>query len=154
MLDIASEVVQDDPVADAAWALSGRRRDIHRHGKRLLHLTGRFGNPALVALEAVGAAESTSLVGAWAGAPCGAWALILWRRPDLVVVESRPNLPLWRHYQLGGLVGPKARPAAQRGFDSAHSVPHGPRNRPFDLAQWLLADLDLSDPDPPARCVK
>ncbi len=153
VLDIASEVVQDDPVADAAWALSARGRDIHRHGRRLLHLAGSFGNPALVALEAVGAAESASLVGAWAGGPRDAWALILWHRPDLVVVESRSNLPLWRHYQLGGLVGPKAL-AAQRGFDSAYSIPHGPRNRPFDLARRLLADLDLSAPEPPARCVE
>lgn len=150
VLDIATDVVQDDPLADAAWALTEKGRDVHRHGQRLLHITGRFGNRALVALEAVGAAEDAPLVGAWAGSAtdAGAWALVMWRRPELVVVEARPSGALWRHYRLNGLVGPKAL-AAQRSFESAAAVPHGPRNQPFELAQQLLSELRLAEPGPP-----
>jgi hypothetical protein len=101
VLDVASDVVQDDPLADAVWSLNEKGRDVHRHGQLLLQLTGRFSNPALVALEAVGAAEEAPLVGAWANSGSdsggGAWALVVWRRPDLIVVDARRPTPLWRH---------------------------------------------------------
>ncbi|MGQ4358755.1 hypothetical protein [Streptomyces sp. SAS_272] len=153
VLDVASDVVQDDPLADAVWSLTEKGRDVHRHGRLLLHVTGRFSNPALVALEAVGAAEDAPLVGAWADdsgsdSGGGAWALVVWRRPDLIVVDARRPIPLWRHYRLTGLVGPRAL-AAQRGFESAASVPHGPRNQPFELAHQVLSDLGLVGPRPP-----
>ncbi|MEU5698983.1 hypothetical protein [Streptomyces aurantiacus] len=152
VLDVASDVVQDDPLADAIWSLTEKRRDVHRHGQLLLHVTGRFSNPALVALEAVGAAEDAPLVGAWADSGSdsggGAWALVVWRRPDLIVVDARRPTPLWRHHRLTGLVGPKAL-AAQRSFESAASVPHGPRNQPFELAHQVLSDLRLAGPRPP-----
>ncbi len=178
VLDVASDVVSDDPLADAVWSLAEKGRDVHRHGASLLHVTGRFSNPALVALEAVGAAEDAPLVGAWAGAGpdsgsgsgsgsdvvsgagsdlvsgagsdsgAGAWALVVRRRPDLVVVDARGAVPLWRHYRLTGLVGPRAL-AAQRGFGSAASVSHGPRNQPFGLARDVLSDLSLTGPRPP-----
>ena len=154
VLDVASDVVQDDPLADAVWSLTERGRDVHRHGQLLLHITGRFSNPTLVALEAVGAAEDAPLVGAWADSGSdsseGAWALVVWRRPDLIVVDARRHTPLWRHHRLTGLVGPRAL-AAQRSFESVGSVPHGPRNQPFGLAHQLLSDLRLAGPQPP-RC--
>ncbi|MGY5099648.1 hypothetical protein [Streptomyces sp. 900105245] len=152
VLDVASDVVQDDPLADAVWSLTEKGRDVHRHGQLLLHVTGRFSNPALVALEAVGAAEDAPLVGAWAGSDSGgeAWALVIWRRPDLIVVDARRPTPLWRHHRLAGLVGPRAL-AAQRSFESVASVPHGPRNQPFELAHQVLSDLGLAGPRPP-RC--
>ncbi|MFV8185938.1 hypothetical protein [Streptomyces sp. AF1B] len=152
VLDVASDVVQDDPLADAVWSLTEKGRDVHRHGQLLLHIIGRFSNPALVALEAVGAAEDAPLVGAWADASSdsggGAWALVIWRRPDLIVVDARGSTPLWRHHRLTGLVGPRAL-AAQRSFESAASVPHGPRNQSFDLARQVLSDLRLTEPRPP-----
>ncbi|MFE1291766.1 hypothetical protein [Streptomyces sp. NPDC058751] len=152
VLDVASDVVQDDPLADAVWSLIEKGRDVHRHGQLLLHVTGRFSNQALVALEAVGAAEDAPLVGAWAdsGSDSGVepWALVVWRRPDLIVVDARRPTPLWRHYRLTGLVGPRAL-AAQRSFESAASVPHGPHNQPFELAHQVLSDLRLAGPQPP-----
>ncbi|MFD7443828.1 hypothetical protein [Streptomyces sp. NPDC059909] len=150
VLDVASGVVQDDPLADAVWSLIEKGRDVHRHGQLLLHVTGRFSNPALVALEAVGAAEDAPLVGAWAdsGRSNGPWALVIWRRPDLIVVDAHRPIPLWRHCRLTGLVGPRAL-AAQRTFGSAVSVPHGSRNQPFKLALQVLSDLRLTGPQPP-----
>lgn len=150
VLAVAADVVQDDPLDEAVSALAEKGRDAHRHGKLLLHVTGRFSSPGLVALEAVGAAEDAPLIGAWAdnGADGGPWALVVWRRPDLIVVDARQPVPLWRHHRLAGLVGPKAL-AAQRSFEAAVSIPHGPRNRPFELAREVLAELGLSDPHPP-----
>ncbi|GAA2425571.1 hypothetical protein [Streptomyces glaucus] len=150
VLAVAADVVQDDPLDEAVSALAERGRDVHRHEKLLLHVVGRFNNPALVALEAVGAAEDVPLVGAWAadGTDGGRWALVVWRRPDLVVVDARSTGLLWRHHRLTGLVGPRAL-AAQRSFASAVSVPHGPRNQPFELAERLLAELGLSSSRPP-----
>ncbi|WP_405523636.1 hypothetical protein OG426_10135 [Streptomyces canus] len=150
--DIAADIVQDDPLADAVWALTEKDRDVHRHGQLLLHVTGRFSNPALVALEAVGAAEDAPLVGAWATSDSGtgAWALVIWRRPDLIVIDARQPVPLWRHHRLISLVGPRAL-AAQRSLEAAPTVPHGPRNQPFALAEQLLSDLRLPGPRPP-RC--
>ncbi|GGU18104.1 hypothetical protein [Streptomyces violascens] len=151
VLDVASDVVQADPVDDAERTLTEKDRNVRRHGQQLLHVTGSFSNPALMALEAVGAAEDAPLVGAWASSDSsnGAWALVIWRRPDLIVVDARrPTTPLWRHHRLTGLVGPRAL-AAQRSFEAAASVPHGPRNQPFDLALQLLSDLNLPGPQPP-----
>lgn len=142
MLDAASDVVQDDPLADAVWSLTEKGRDVHRHGQLLLHVTGRFSNPALVALEAVGAAEDAPLVGAWAGSDTGSgpWALVVWRRPDLFVVDARRPISLWRHYQLAGLIGPRAL-AAQRSFESAAPVHHGPAT---SLSIWLTRSCRIS----------
>ncbi|WP_328923155.1 hypothetical protein [Streptomyces griseoaurantiacus] len=150
VLAVAAEVVQDDPLDEAVSALAEKGRDVHRHGKLLLHVTGRFSNPGLAALEAVGAAEDAPLVGAWAGdgGDGGPWALVVWRRPDLVVVDVRRTVPLWRHHRLTGLVGPRAL-AAQRGFGSVAPVQHGPRNQPFGLAEQVLAELGLPGPRPP-----
>ncbi|MEU6183184.1 hypothetical protein [Streptomyces coeruleorubidus] len=151
VLSVASDVVQDDPLDDAVSALAERGRDVHRHGRFMLHAVGRFSNPALVALEAVGAAEGAPLVGAWAtGSPAnGCWALAVWRRPDLVVVDAAGAAPLWRHYRLTDLVGPRAL-AVQRSFGSATSIPHGPRNRAFDMANRILAELGYPAPTRPA----
>ena len=48
---VAADVVQNDPVEDAYRALLEIDRDVHRHGDRLLHVVGSFGNPVLIALS-------------------------------------------------------------------------------------------------------
>lgn len=150
VLDVASDVLQDDPLADAMWSLTEKGREVHRDGPLLLHVPGSFTNPALVALQAVGAAEDAPLVAAWAGSSGSAWALVVWRRPDLIVVDAKGAVPLWKHHRLTGLVGPRAL-ASQPNPGSAPSVFHGPRNRPFELAEQVLLELGLAEPLPP-RC--
>ena len=147
----AAEVVQADPVADAVWALAEIGRDAHRHGDRLLHVTGRFANPVLAALEAVAAAQDAHLVGAWATAASGRWALCLWRKPDLIVIDRSGPVALWRHYQLTGLITPSGL-AVQKGFDGAAAVRHGPLIKSFQEATDLLSELGLASPDPPKEC--
>jgi hypothetical protein len=149
----AAEVVQADPVADAVWALEEHGRDVHRHGNRLLHVTGRFGNPVLAALEAVGAAQQADLVGAWATSDAGRWALCLWRKPDLLTIDASGRIPLWRHYRLSGLVTPHGL-AVQKSFEGAQTIQHGPFAQPFPEATALLDQLDLDSPEPPNDCVR
>jgi hypothetical protein len=147
----AADVVQADPIADAVWALAEIGRDAHRHGDLLLHVTGRFSNPVLAALEAVAAAQEAPKVGAWATATNGKWALCLWRKPDLIAIHSGGSVPLWRHYQLTGLISPSSL-AMQKSFDGATSVRHGPLVQPFQEATELLEQLGLDSPRAPSDC--
>jgi hypothetical protein len=148
----AADVVQADPIADAVWALAEINRDAHRHGELLLHVTGRFPNPLLAALEAVAAAQEAERVGAWATGSSGRWALCLWRKPDLITIDSKESVPLWRHYRLNGLISPGSL-AMQRSFDGATIVRHGPLVKPFQEATDLLSQLGLTSPQPPSVCL-
>lgn len=148
---LAAEVIQADPVADAVWALVERGRDVHRHGDCLLHVIGKFGNPVLMALEAVGAAEQAGVVGAWASSNDGKWALCLWRKPDLITVDASKQLTFWRHYKLSRFLTPHGL-ALQKSFEGAESVNHGPFVKPFAEAITLLDQLGLSTPMAPSDC--
>lgn len=151
VLDRAAALVQDDPVDDALSLLQDRGRDVHRHGEQLLHVTGRFPNAVLVALAAVGAAERSPRVGAWAGQVGPMWALCVWEPPNLyVVVPGKPRYR-WRHYRFPGLSGP-ATAAAQGELPAHFLVSHGPQNQPFAEADAALARLSLADPEPPGSC--
>ncbi|TCO33386.1 hypothetical protein EV652_103387 [Kribbella steppae] len=145
---IAADVVQNDPVADALWALAELDRDAHRHGERMLHVVGRFGNPMLIALEAVGAAQDAEIIGAWASSTSDKWALCIWRRPDLFTIDRGGPRTLWRHYRLTGLLSPRAL-ALQRSLESATAIPHVPHVEPFPEALQALAELGVPSPEPP-----
>jgi hypothetical protein len=151
VLDVVAEVIDPDPMADVISGLAEIGRDAHAHGPRLLHLSGRFGNPVLAALEGVGAVQDMDFVGVWATSTSGPWALIVWRSPDMVIVDGRSAAPLWQHRRLTPLQRPKAL-AAGKNLSSAPLVPHGPQNRPFPEAGALLHLLGLSSPNPPTEC--
>jgi hypothetical protein len=151
VLDVVAEVIDPDPIADVLSGLAEIGRDAHAHGPKLLHLTGKFGNPVLAALEGVGAVQDMDLVGVWASSTTGPWALIIWRSPDMVIVDGRSAVPLWQHRRLSPLQRPKAL-AGGKNLTSAPLVPHGPQNRAFPEAGALLHLLGLSSPNPPAEC--
>lgn len=152
VLDIAAEVVQDDPIADGVRALAEIGRKAHADGSRLLHVTGRFGNPVLAALDGISAVQDMELVGAWASSETGRWAMLIWRRPDLIVVEAtQPDRWLWRHHQLSPAITPKIL-AAQKTMERASLVRHGPQIERFQLADELLSLLGCRSPEPPADC--
>jgi len=148
---LAAEVVQADPFADAERTLTELGRDIHRHDKHLLHVTGAFTNPLPVALQAVGAAQDAPIVGAWATSTNGDWVLVIWRKPDLITIDGRGPAVLWRHYQLQGLITP-ASIAVQRHLEGAKRVHHGPFRNPFPEALALLGQLGLADVRLPPEC--
>jgi hypothetical protein len=148
VLAVADEVVQADPVADAMLALAERGRDAHRHGRQVLHVTGRFHNPLLAALEAVGAAQDAPLVAAWATSDANRWALLIWRKPDLIVIDAAGLVPLWKHYRLAGLVNPRSL-ALARGLETATAVPHGALRDSFPEALELLTALGIGEVRPP-----
>jgi hypothetical protein len=152
VLDVATEVMEPDPLADAISGLAEIGREAHAHGPNLLHLTGKFGNPVLAALEGVGAIQDMGFSGVWATSTTGPWALIIWRSPDMVIVDGRSAVPLWQHRRLSPLQRPKSL-AGGKDLSSAPLVPHGPQNRPFPEAAALLHLLGLSSPNPPQDCV-
>jgi hypothetical protein len=151
VLDVVAEVIDPDPIADVISGLAEIGHDAHAHGPRLLHLSGRFGNPVLAALEGVGAVQDMDFVGVWATSTAGPWALIIWRNPDLLIVDGRSAVPLWQHRRLSPLQRPKAL-AAGKNLSSAPLVSHGPQNRAFPEAGALLHLLGLSSPNPPTDC--
>ena len=152
VLDVVTEVIDPDPMADAISGLAEIGRHAHAHGPRLLHLAGEFGNPVLAALDGVGSVQDMDFVGAWATSATGPWALIIWRDPDMVIVDGRSAVPLWQHRRLTPLQRPKAL-AGGKNLSSAPLVSHGPQNRPFPEAAALLHLLGLSSPNPPTGCV-
>lgn len=151
VLDVAAEVIEPEPLADAISGLAEIGREAHAHGPNLLHLTGKFGNPVLAALEGVGAIQDMEFVGVWATSTTGPWALIIWRSPDMVIVDARSPVPLWQHRRLTPLQRPKAL-AGGKNLATAPLVPHGPQNRPFPEAVALLHLLGLTAPNPPDDC--
>jgi hypothetical protein len=151
VLDVVAEVIDPDPMADVISGLAEIGRDAHAHGPKLLHLTGKFGNPVLAALEGVGAVQDLDFVGVWASSTTGPWALIIWHSPDMVIIDRRSAAPLWQHRRLSPLQRPKAL-AAGKNLSSAPLVSHGPQNRAFPEAGALLHLLGLSSPEPPTEC--
>ncbi|WP_327255660.1 hypothetical protein [Streptomyces sp. NBC_01244] len=151
VLDLIDDIVQDDPLTEAIAALEERGHVAHRHDGQVLHVHGRFGTPALAAVEAVGAAQDAPLIGAWATTDSGTWAFAAWQRPDLVVLDAGRGRPLWRHYRLTPLGSPRAL-ALSRSFAAAKSVPHGPQLQPFSEALALFSALGVDDFHPPEDC--
>jgi hypothetical protein len=151
VLEQASDIVQKDPVADAVWSLVALGRAVHRHGDRILHVTGRFSNPQLVALEAVGAAEDAPLVAAWASSSTGPWALCIWKSPDLFTIDFSTSRERWLHHRFTSFTGLRAV-ALQRGLESATRVDHGPQLQPIGEAVETMQHLGLTSPVPPSHC--
>ena len=97
--EIADQVVQNDDVADALARLLDADRDAYRPSPLTLHISATTTRPDLVALEAVSYAEDTDLMAAWCSTPTK-WALVLWRRPDFVVVSgAATGPPKWQHFK-------------------------------------------------------
>jgi len=140
-------------VADAIGKLTDQNLDAHRHPGPLLHVHGRFANPHGIALRAVSAVDKAALTGAWATNDTGAWALAIWRPPDLITIQAADHTadPLWRHFRLSGLV---TLPAAisDPSLLADRRLNHGRLTRPFPLAEELLTSLSLSAPSPPEDC--
>ncbi len=146
--DVAAEIVQGDPLADAVRALEEHDIfDAHVHG-RLLHTSKVFSNPVLPALQAVGLAEAAGVVGAWSGTSAS-WALVIWAEPDLVVF-THGKTDRWFHYRLTGIYTPRACAYADKGIDRRFLVRESFGNQPpCEAAVRSLASVGLTSPTPP-----
>jgi hypothetical protein len=155
IIEIADQVVQNDDVADALARLLDADRDAYRASPSTLHISAKTTRPDLVALEAISYAESTDLMAAWCSTPTK-WALVLWRRPDFIVVNgAATGPPKWQHFKTARLTlravvhGERSHSDADRIFSLAERVPHTPWIKPVALGLEILAELGLSDPHPP-----
>lgn len=148
---VANDIIQNDPIADAAWALTEMNRNAHRDGPRLLHVVGDFHMPTWVAIEAIGEAQNVSLVGAWASSTTGSWAMCIWQRPNLYIIDHTGPRLNWRHYKLSNLLSPRIL-AAQRSLEGVPRVSHGPFINSFPEVFSVLEQLGLRSPEPPSCC--
>jgi hypothetical protein len=157
VIEVANQVVQHDDVADALRQLINSGREVYRPSRRTLHVIARTSRPDLVALEAVSYAENTDLMAAWCSTPNNKWALVLWKRPDFVVVSGSDTERLkWQHFQtervsLKAVVhAEKSHSGNDRIFNLAKRIPHRPWVTPDPLGEEILRELGLSGPNPPS----
>lgn len=149
--EMVYDVVTADPLANAEDTLS-IDFDVDRPAPRQLHFSGRLTNPAQRALEVVGQAEDRDPIAIWASNAQGDWALVVWRRPDLVTVTQFHGRAIrWRHQRLTSLVGPAALAQHARLGDSSsqYDILTTPRHRVTDEALAVLASVGIEDPSPP-----
>ena len=147
-----AEVAGSDDLADAIDTLEAQGHEVTRPGERLLHVQGTFANPHPVALQALGMAEDSALVGVWASNDNGRWEFLAWRRPDLITIQPRTGTDTmrWRHQVLNGMIGPAALYSDRfqsEGFP--YERKHKSWNQPFAVALEILDLLDIKDPRPP-----
>lgn len=102
VLDLCTRVVEADPLADALDALAEQGIVAHLNG-RVLDLPKPVPQPLLPAFAALVAAEKASPIAIRANGTKG-WATILWREPDLAVVQpgAKPGTVFCAHYRYAG----------------------------------------------------
>jgi hypothetical protein len=139
--EIADQVVQHDGIADPLARLLDADRDAYRPSPLTLHISATTTRPDLVALEAVSYAEDTDLMAAWCSTPTK-WALVLWRRPDFVVVSgAATGPPKWQHFKAARVTlravvqGERSHSGTDRIFSLADRVAHTPWIKPVLDAQ-------------------
>lgn len=155
VMEVVAQVLERDEIGDAMEMLIDEGLAVSRPLPRVLHVHARSSRPELIALQALGYADTTDLAAAWCSTPNNKWALILWRSPDFIVVNgtgARP--PLWSHFQthLDLKVirhGERAGSSDDRRFGMADEVRYGAKIRPIELGVRMLADLGLNSPYPP-----
>jgi hypothetical protein len=151
----AERIVDHNPLHDAAHLIEELGWDAHLHGPHLLHVQGSFGNPTLAAFQALGFAEKAPLAGIWATSTKGKWTLVLWKTPDLIRIEPGRTDNWWRHYRLGGLVGPSALAAQMREDPEAirdYEIKRPALIEPVPEGLTLLSELGLEHVEPPRDC--
>jgi len=156
---LAKGIVYGDPFGDVSEWLDRQSRTISiiRPNANSLHVTGDFSSAGLqlLALEAVGRADDQCGVAVWTSNPQGDWALVVWRRPDLVIVwQDGGKVVKWRHRSLGGLIGPASLAYE---FRKEGYLPRGveigvtrPKFRRTDAAMSVLRAVGVEGPQPPA----
>ena len=155
VMDVAARVLQKDEIGDAMDLLIAEGFEVSRPLPRVLHVHARSSRPELVALEALSYADTSDFAAAWCTTPADKWSLVLWRKPDFIVVNCNgKSRPLWDHFRthLDLKVirhGEKTGSADDKRFAMATPVPLRAR-RPDRARTRMLAELGLDDPHPPS----
>lgn len=142
-----------DPLAAVEDQLRGAGADVSRPSPTSLHAVRDVRNVELAALSALRSIEPGRPVAVWVSNREGAWALALFRQPDVLLVSRKPPKRVrWRHFVLNSRVGVGAL------HDQLRSGSLNPRlerktRPPFvatDKARELLGGMGIVDPEPPA----
>ncbi|GAA3632891.1 hypothetical protein [Microlunatus ginsengisoli] len=149
--DCRDAALSDDPFGDVDDILA-LDYTVARPGVRMLQLEGNLTNPAQRALEVIGQVEDRTGVAVWASNPKGDWALVVWRKPDLVTVSRTGSTRIrWRHQRLTGIVGPAslARQTRLGDSQSIYDIVTRPKFWRTDDAAAVLESVGITDPAPP-----
>lgn len=148
VLDLVHEILEVDPLDVALLACAELGLDVHRHD-RLLHVEDVHSNAQLAALQAVGMAEDHDPVGAWAHGTKG-WALVVWRRPDVLVAQGGGPHVLWQHFVLPSLISPRVAASIDGRLRPEHRKwASFPGQELASVVSELLRAVGLSEPVPP-----
>lgn len=113
-----------NPLSDAAEALTRDGCEVTRNRDRELVVRGTFNSPARVALEAVGLGQNEPPLAVWAVNTEGRWALALWDGIHLCLHEpTRPGPQRWRVWRPTGLLRPSSIAQALRTGDTLAEAP-------------------------------
>ncbi len=149
-------LIDDDPLSEPVSLMQSEGFAVNRPTPRTIEITGDFTNCEAAALRALAQVEDLDPVGVWAVNPRGEWALLAWRRPDLVRVTPLARGFRWRHQRLDGPMGPAALFAQRYQSEGLRGErKHGPQNLPFPEAVELLDALGVTNPPtPPSLATK
>lgn len=148
--EVVARHLDDDPLSEPISVLEADGLVVERHSANVLLVRGSFRSPELTALRALGRLEEQEPVAVWAVNDTGAWALLAWRRPDLIRVTPIGPRCRWRHQVLTNLLSPatvyeqRLQSGGLRGERR-----HGPQNQPFAEAIEILDALGLPNPPLP-----
>lgn len=155
VMAVAAQMLERDEIADAMNLLIDEGFDVSRPLPRVLHIHAKSSRPELIALQTLSYAETDDLAAAWCTTPANKWSLILWRKPDFIVINSNGEKPpLWSHFRthLDLKVvrqGERTGSADDRRFGMATEVRYGAKIVPIELGVHMLSELGLDGPHPP-----
>ncbi len=151
VLDLCDRLVNDDPIADAVVALAERGIAATATG-RVIDLPRAVPEPLLPAWTALTYAERAPIVVIRANGSKG-WATLLWRSPDLLVIQpgSRPATVFSIHYRYPVGVRPSTDIRTGGRLNGERGVDRTMAGEPLPItANEILVAVGLSGADYPS----
>lgn len=153
VMEVAARLLARDDVADAMELLIADGFEVSRPFPRVMHVRADSRRPELIALQALSYADTDELTAAWCATPHDRWSLVLWRRPDFIVVNGSGNdNPLWSHFHthldLRVIRQAERSGSVEKRFGMAKEIHYGARIVPIELGIRMMAELGLDSPEP------
>jgi hypothetical protein len=118
--------------------------DITRIGASAAEISGNFTQPSGALTRALSIIDEDLPIAIRTQSTNG-WAAAAWISPNLYIVEPGRTKQRWRHWHLGGLVGPSALATQMRLQDGSlpATVDHGPQFHAIPEALTAFSDLGM-----------
>jgi hypothetical protein len=142
--DTVNSITSKDALARLIAGARDLDWDISRIGVSAAEISGNFTDPSGALMRALSIIDEDLSIAIRTQSTNG-WAAAAWIYPDLYLVEPGRSHQRWRHWQLGGLVGPSAF-ATQRRLQNGSlpaKVDHGPQFHAIPEALKAFNDLGM-----------